>query len=51
MTRRLKIFFLYLHFIFRLFLVFFVKIRCELSEIRGTKRLFIDMFGRDVRQP
>ena len=28
----------------------FVKIRWELSEIRGTERLFIDKFGHDVQQ-
>ena len=33
------------------FSVLFVKILCELSEIRGTKRLFIDIFGHDVQQP
>ena len=33
------------------FAVLFVKMRCELSEIRGTERLFIDMFGHDVQQP
>ena len=27
------------------------KIRCELSEIHGTERLFIDIFGHDVQQP
>ena len=26
------------------FSVLFVKFRCELSEIRGTERLFLDMF-------
>ena len=28
----------------------FVKIRWELSEIRGTEQLFIDKFGHDVQQ-
>ena len=43
--------FLYLHFFVDFFSVLFVKIRCEISEIRGTERLFIDMFGNDVQQP
>ena len=34
-----------------LFSVLFLKIRREISEIRGTERLFIDMFGHDVQQP
>ena len=42
-------------YIYTLFLdcfsVLFVKIGCELSEIRGTERLFIDMFGHDDEQP
>ena len=29
----------------------FVKIRWELSEIRGTERLIIDKFGHDFQQP
>ena len=33
------------------FTLTFVKIRWELSEIRGTERLFIDKFGHDVQQP
>ena len=33
------------------FLLIFVKIRWELSEIHGTERLFIDEFGHDVQQP
>ena len=42
-------------YIYTLFLDYFtlsfVKIRWELSEIRSTKRLFIDKFGHDVQQP
>ena len=33
------------------FSVLFVKIRCELSDIRDTERLFSDKFGHDVQQP
>ena len=33
------------------FTLSFVKILWELSEIRGTERLFIDKFGHDVQQP
>ena len=32
------------------FSVLFVKIRRELSEIRGTEMLFINMFGHDAQQ-
>ena len=28
-----------------------MMIRRELSEIRGTEMLFIDVFGHDVKQP
>ena len=42
-------------YIYNLFLdcfsLIFVKIRWELSEIRGTERLFIDEFCHDVQQP
>ena len=34
-----------------LFSMLFVKIRCEISETRGTESLFIDMFGHDIQQP
>ena len=41
-------------YIYTLFLecfsVLFVKIRCELSEIRGADRLFFEMCGHDVQQ-
>ena len=55
MKRELKflIFIFTLYFLFVCFSVIFVKIQCELSEIRGTERLFIDMHvamtGRQLR--
>ena len=33
------------------FTLSFVKIRWELSEIRGTERLLIEKFGHGVQQP